>query len=291
LGDRAAKIEAWVKKRPYLEEIAKLHVILAAVEEESASLESEAVPDLSGRKGVLEELQKGIPLLRGEQVDGAILEKAAALLEKMAEALVKAPLTEKINLSARQAGNAFKKEDDLARQVISAVLESAAPGSSNADLGEADEGFIIFLAWRALSGALKPLQGQLATLLEGQLRWRRGYCPLCGQLPAMGHLVRPGKGKGRERNLLCSCCGMSWSYQRIGCPFCGNTEQKQLNIIGLDNEPSLRIDTCDGCGAYLKTYTGEGEEGVALADWSTLHLDLVAQEKGFKRTGYQMYTL
>ena len=81
---------------------------------------------------------------------------------------------------------------------------------------------------------------------------------------------------------------MNWRYKRIGCPYCDNTNQKQLKIIGLDDEPDLRIDTCDRCKSYLKTYTGEGQEKVALSDWSTLHLDLIARKRGYKRAGYQM---
>ena len=41
----------------------------------------------------------------------------------------------------------------------------------------------------------------------------------------------------------------------------------------------LRIDHCESCRGYLKTYDGQGNETLWLADWSSLHLDLIAHDR------------
>lgn len=293
MGDLVAQIKEWVKERPYLEEVARLHEALAAaVAEDSTAPASEASAAGIDRSKVAAELEKGIPLLRAVELEQPYSLHAAQLLEKITGLLVEARPTEEIKHRALQAQKAFQEQAGLAEKMISEVWKTGALQQGKEELGETDEGLLLFLAWSALSSALEPLQKQLAELLE-ELNWRRGYCPLCGQLPSMGYLFHEerGKGQGRRRDLICGCCRMRWRYKRIGCPYCGNLEQDQLKIIGLDDEPDFRIDTCDHCKSYLKTYMGEGREKVALADWSTLHLDLVAKKKDFKRAGYQMYAL
>lgn len=281
-----AELKEWLKKRPYLEEIAGLHQIV------SATVEKSAVPGAgdveTGEERTVKELEKGVPLLRAGEINGGMVEFAASLLVEIIDSLAAAPLTDKIDEYTRIAQKVFQKQPDLPAEIVREVLESNSIDKSKAALEGVDGGFIVFTAWSALSRALQPLKQQAAALLEKH-PWRRGYCPVCGHLPAMGQLFRTAEGKGRERELICGCCQMNWRYKRIGCPYCDNTNQKQLKIIGLDDEPDLRIDTCDRCKSYLKTYTGEGQEKVALADWSTLHLDLIARKRGYKRAGYQMY--
>ena len=36
---------------------------------------------------------------------------------------------------------------------------------------------------------------------------------------------------------------------------------------------------------YIKTYVGHGQEQVLLQDWATLHLDVLAEEKGLSKHG------
>ena len=283
MGTLDAAIKDWVNERPYLKEIAQLHEIITTI------VEGDVAPEVAGADAnwgrTVDEFKKGIPVLRANEINEAIIENAANLLIEIIDALTAVSLPDKIISYSQQAQAIFHKRTDLPGQLIEDVLENNSI-QNNADLEEIDEGFIVFLAWSALSGALKPLKQQVAELLNDH-QWRKGYCPVCGQLPAMGHLVRTEKG--RERDLVCGCCQMKWRYRRIGCPYCDNSKQEQLKIIGLDDEPDLRIDTCEKCKCYLKTYTGEGKEQVALADWSTLHLDLIAKKHGFKRVGYQRY--
>jgi hypothetical protein len=39
--------------------------------------------------------------------------------------------------------------------------------------------------------------------------------------------------------------------------------------------PERQSDYCQSCRAYLKTYNGEENETLFLADWTSLHLDVM----------------
>jgi len=62
-------------------------------------------------------------------------------------------------------------------------------------------------------------------------------------------------------------------------------------VVAVEGEAGLRIDYCDACSGYLKTYDGEGSESVLLADWTSLHLDMIARDRGLKRLAASLYDL
>jgi FdhE protein len=62
-------------------------------------------------------------------------------------------------------------------------------------------------------------------------------------------------------------------------------------VVSVEGEAGLRIDYCDVCSGYLKTYDGEGSESVLLADWTSLHLDMIARDRGLKRLAASLYDL
>lgn len=41
----------------------------------------------------------------------------------------------------------------------------------------------------------------------------------------------------------------------------------------------------------MKTYDGQGNESLLLADWTSLHLDLLAHRSGLKRQAMSLYDL
>ena len=98
-------------------------------------------------------------------------------------------------------------------------------------------------------------------------RWLRNYCPMCGALPAMAQLV--GNDPARLRLFSYGRCVTRWRYRRTGCPFCETVDDDRLAFLAIEGEDALRIDYCESCGGYLKTYSGEGNEGVLLADWTS----------------------
>jgi FdhE protein len=61
--------------------------------------------------------------------------------------------------------------------------------------------------------------------------------------------------------------------------------------VTVEGEGGLRIDYCESCRGYLKTYDGQGGEALMLSDWSSLHLDLLARDRGLKRLAASLFDL
>jgi FdhE protein len=53
----------------------------------------------------------------------------------------------------------------------------------------------------------------------------------------------------------------------------------------------MRIDYRENCGGHLKTCNGEDNEALLFADWTSLHLDIVASDRGLKRLDASFYHL
>ena len=101
----------------------------------------------------------------------------------------------------------------------------------------------------AVGFALAPYLQRAAELILPRLDlslWAQGLCPVCGGQPNLA-LFEQSTG---ARQLFCSRCDGSWSYQRIGCPFCGS-EGKQTYYPSQDG--AHRLYVCPECHRYLKT--------------------------------------
>ena len=111
--------------------------------------------------------------------------------------------------------------------------------------------------------------------------WLKGYCPICGSLPYLS-LLKEEVGK---RYLLCSYCGYEWRIERLFCPFCNNKEQESLQYFYAEGEETYRIDLCEKCHQYIKTIDLRKTQELdpSLEDLATLHLDILASKKGYKR--------
>lgn len=111
--------------------------------------------------------------------------------------------------------------------------------------------------------------------------WMKGSCPVCGSLPYLS-LLKEEVGK---RFLICSYCGYQWRIDRMICPFCNNRDQESLQFLYAEEEKTHRVDLCDKCHQYIKTIDLRtiGETDTLLEDLATLHLDIVASQKGYKR--------
>jgi len=143
-----------------------------------------------------------------------------------------------------------------------------------------DKNALAFITYSSIKPSLNICAQQLATYLDKESTWEKGYCPVCGSLPGLSMFIGEG-----ERFLFCSFCWHQWSSKRLYCPFCDNTDSKTLNYFFTEEEKEYRVDLCDGCKKYIKTIdTRETGRYIypPLEAVSTLHLDIKAQEKGFE---------
>jgi FdhE protein len=143
-----------------------------------------------------------------------------------------------------------------------------------------DKKVFFFLIHNSIRPSIEAAVEQLLNELNTET-WTKGYCPVCGSLPQLS-LLKEEVGK---RFLVCSYCGCQWQTDRILCPFCNNKDQESLHYFTAEGEDTYRIDLCDKCHQYIKTIDLRtiGEIDPSLEDLATLHLDVIASQKGYKR--------
>jgi FdhE protein len=137
-----------------------------------------------------------------------------------------------------------------------------------------------FLTYNSIKPCLGACADQLAVYLNPDEPWLQGYCPICGNAPILSLLEDEG-----QRKLVCSFCGHLWSAKRVHCPYCDSSQNKDLHYFYSEEEKDARVDLCDNCKKYLKTLDTRKVARLIyppLELISTVHLDIKAQEMGFK---------
>jgi FdhE protein len=121
---------------------------------------------------------------------------------------------------------------------------------------------------------------QLQSHVEPE-KWRKNHCPVCGCLPTLNIL----EGKEGKRYSVCSWCGFRWRIDRVSCAVCGSKEQQHLEYFYGEGEEACRIDVCGTCHHYIKTIDQRDFESSDpfLEDLATLHLDVIAVDRGYAR--------
>lgn len=254
-------LDLWVAQHPCLEPLARLDALLER-ELDGIPLSVAGIPNWDS---YLEDYVAGVPLLdsHGAAIDLEPVEKALALV---AEKLASLPLPGAIRKQAEALHAELRAQD--------------------VDDSSTSHGLRRYLGSRLLSRYLSPVVNAFAAWRQEE-RWLRHYCSLCGSPPAMAQLV--GTDPGAMRLLACGCCGNRWRYRRTGCPFCRNEDDHRLSVIALEDQGGMRIDYCEQCRGYLKTYQGQGNEMVLLADWTSIQLDMIALDRGLKRLAASVY--
>ena len=171
-----------------------------------------------------------------------------------------------------------KKKIDLKKLFDGGVKEETI-GQVAAESG-LDETILSFFLHSSIRPSIEAGVEQVCGELDPET-WRKGHCPVCGSLPSLSLL----KGEEGRRYLLCSFCGFEWRVDRLCCPACDNREQESLGYFFGEGEEVFRIDLCDACQHYIKTidYRNLEESDPCLEDLATLHLDLLAAQKGYRR--------
>jgi FdhE protein len=261
-----------VTSHPYLQPVAFFHAqVIAGI--------TAASSEMTPWDDYISDFVAGVPLLRSSALAIDCL-PAEKMIRSNVERLTASPMPQ-IADEIRIVEAELRGELAAPRRVVAWLLDED-PFLSRSP------GLLRYLGWTALSQYLRPVVDEFAKW-RGEDRWLRSYCPTCGSLPAMAQLV--GSDPGRKRFLSCGCCGTRWRYQRTKCPFCESQDDHRISIVTVEGEGGLRIDYCEACRGYLKTYDGEGNEAVMLVDWTSFHLDVIARDHGLKRLAASLYEL
>jgi FdhE protein len=215
--------------------------------------------------------EQGLPLLSPEAltVDGQAL---AELCEQIVSILAERRPEQADALAAVRAW-LDRERDRLGVRAVEYLREGRTGEGDEADL----RGFIFETALRPF---LRALALPLASLVEDG-GWYRGLCPICGGEPDFASLDR----KGGRRRLLCSRCDTEWTFRRVGCPFCGNDDARQLGHY-LSDDGAYRLSVCEACRRYIKTIDLRevaGERLLGAERVLTVGMDLAAQKAGYRR--------
>lgn len=146
----------------------------------------------------------------------------------------------------------------------------------------ADKRILSFLVQASVRPSLEAQMEQLKDSLDLE-EWLRGECPLCGSPPQMAQL----RDEGGKRYLQCPLCGCQWRWERIACPYCSNKAFDSLHYFYSEEEEAYRVDLCDQCAGYIKTVDSrklDYDPYLDLEDVVTVHLDIIAMEKGYRRS-------
>jgi FdhE protein len=265
----------WLKTRFYLQPLASIEAkINAAIA--GIPIPSSSIPEWDVYVG---DFGEGVPLLRSPEVHIELdpVEKyIVSLVERLAASSLPGSLSEDSKILNTELGGANAASPAVGWLLYDAPFSTSVPG------------LLRYIGWKGLSRYLAPLIAAFRKWRDEE-RWLRSYCPTCGSLPSMAQLV--GKEPGRRRFLSCGCCGTRWPYKRTGCPFCDSQNDHRLSVLAIEGEAPLRIDHCETCRGYVKTYDGEGHENLLLADWTSIHLDIIAQDRGLQRLATSLYHL
>jgi FdhE protein len=265
--------DLWLETHSYLRPLADLS---AEIDHAAAAIEvfDARIPDWDDYRL---DFLAGVPLL--SSTDAVVdLEPGGRMAAALLERLASGTSPESLVAEARALDADLRRAPNVSRRIADVLL-------GGETLALPFPGLLRYLGWTAMARFLRPVVNAFDEWRDED-RWLRRYCPTCGSLPAMAQLV--GVDPGRMRLLSCGCCGTRWQFKRTGCPFC-ETNAQRLASVSIEGECALRIDHCESCGGYLKTYDGQGNETLLMSDWSSLHLDVIAHDRGLKRLAASLY--
>jgi hypothetical protein len=231
-----------------------------------------AVVDAAGAVAAGAELRKA-----GDRFP--LLDLAAAVSPIAAEVpLATTSLASALPEQLMAAGMVLREGTDEERQrLVEAWLED--PAGPEPVLG--------FWVRVAAGPILEAARAAIATPTRDE--WTGAACPACGG-PAQVSVIAEESGEfmgGSPRSLVCGRCAGWWTFPRAICTWCGETDPRRLPSFVPDERRAVRIDGCETCSSYMKTFDLREAGGIELVplvdDVATVALDLWANDQGLSR--------
>ncbi len=148
------------------------------------------------------------------------------------------------------------------------------------------EPVLSFWARVAAGPILEAARAAIATPTRDE--WTGAACPACGGL-AQVSVIAEESGEfmgGSPRSLVCGRCAGWWTFPRALCTWCGEGDPRHLPSF-VPERRAVRIDGCETCSSYVKTFDLREEGGIELLplvdDVATVSLDLWAHDQGLSR--------
>ena len=284
---KAKKIDpmkSFLKKYPFLQESERIYRFVDAA---IGTPEPIQLPE----RAVTKTLAEKLPILQQETYRRRMVRAVYLMQGEVFARIVEADVPSLMQESAREYLAVLKKLRKAAKEefIIAVLTQDKEAFAALCEQHALNEGFIRSTIWRMIA-ALVP-----AELKEpdgwnpdrDRPRFRENYCPVCGRRPVLAELRK--YREGRTRDLICGGCGTRWLYARVGCVYCGNTNLEKMHTLEPTDSDLMRLDICDVCDSYIKTYRGpaNGSDADAIyrQDWASVHLDLLAEEKGLHKKG------
>ena len=277
-------MKSFLKKYPFLAEAERIYRL---VDEAVGTPEPIQLPE----RAVTKTLTEKLPILQQETYKSRMVRAVSLMQEDVFTRIAEAEVPPLMQESAREYLAVLKKLRKAAKEefIIAVLTQDKEAFAALCEQHALNEGFIRSTIWRMVA-ALVP-----AELKEpdgwnpdrDRPRFRENYCPVCGRRPVIADLRK--YREGRTRDLICGGCGTRWLYARVGCVYCGNTNLEKMHTLEPTDSDLMRLDICDVCDSYIKTYRGpaNGSDADAIyrQDWASVHLDLLAEEKGLHKKG------
>jgi FdhE protein len=142
------------------------------------------------------------------------------------------------------------------------------------------------LLWTLTQNAFKPALfawRRELTPLAKDIPWNKDSCFVCGAAATLAEL----RENSQVKRLRCASCGGDWTARRLRCTACGNEDHRTLGYLYDDrNREGAGIEVCEECKSYLKiisSFSPTPAEQIPIEDLATLHLDYIAEKKGYTR--------
>lgn len=232
----------------------------------------------------------------GAAAAGAELRLAAGRFPLLDLAAVVGPIVAEIpvpvsHLAGGRGGPGVDLPDPLAAagQVLAAGSAEEREALVEAWLDDVAGPEAVLSFWVRVAAApiLELARAQVAT--PDREEWAGSACPACGGL-AQASVIAEESGEfmgGSPRSLVCGRCAGQWTFPRALCTWCSEGDPHRLPSFVRDERRAVRIDGCETCGSYVKTFDLREAGGVDLMplvdDVATVALDLWAQDQGLVR--------
>jgi FdhE protein len=271
------RITRFQTEKPHYRDILHLYAQILEEQTKAQARLKITVPQVD-QKLVTSRLDKGLPLL-GREGFALDLEAARRLFDTLSA--ICAGVTPLMGDEMPRITEAVES-GDLDLQTLLSKHYNRDYLSYEAERCGVDKGILAFLVQASVRPSLIAQMEQLKDILNLDA-WLRGECPLCGSPPQIAQL----RDEGGKRYLQCPFCGCQWRWERIACPYCSNKAFDSLHYLYSEEEEAYRVDLCDQCKGYLKTVDSrklDYEPSLDLEDVVTIHLDILAVEKGYRRS-------